>query len=63
VVALYNWPEQSWGELSEPTFGDNPVSDTEAYVSSDGVVRVRLAVDGVGGGSCYVVGVGFEGEK
>jgi hypothetical protein len=63
LVALYNWSEQSWGELSEPTFGDNPVSDTEAYVSSDGVVRVRLAVDGVSGGSCYVVGVGFEGEK
>jgi hypothetical protein len=62
-VALYDWRDESWIALSNPTFGDNPVADTEAFVSADDVVRVRLAVDGASGGSCYVVGVGVEGER
>jgi hypothetical protein len=63
AVALYDWGAQSWAELSEPEFGDNPIADTANFVSEDGVVRVRLAVDAASGGSCYVVGMGFEGER
>jgi len=63
AVALYDWGAHEWDELEQPTFGDNSIAETEAFVGEDGVVRVRLAVDGASGGSCYVVGVGFEGHK
>jgi hypothetical protein len=63
AVALYDWRARSWAELSDPEFGDNPIVDTAAFVGEDGVVRVRLAVDAASGGSCYVVGVGFEGKR
>jgi hypothetical protein len=62
-VAFYDWPADAWSELSEPDFGDNLVSEPEAFVREDGLVRVRLTVDDVSGGSCYIVGVGFEGER
>jgi hypothetical protein len=62
-VALYDWQASEWVAIDEPEFGDNPIVEPEAYVSADGLVRVRLAVDELSGGSCYVVGVGFEGNK
>ena len=49
--------------MSEPEFGDNHITEPEAFVSTDGLVRVRLAVGDTSDGSCYMVGVGFEGEK
>ena len=62
-MALYDWPAGEWAELDEPDFGDNVIAETEAFVSADGLVRVRLSVDDARGGSCYKVGVGFEGER
>jgi hypothetical protein len=62
-VALYDWPAGEWAELSEPDMGDNTITETETLVSADGLVRVRLTVSDTSGGSCYMVGVGFEGEK
>jgi hypothetical protein len=62
-VALYDWLADGWAGLDEPEFGDNPIAEPEAYVSADGLVRVRLSADDTSGGSCYAVGVGFEGNK
>jgi hypothetical protein len=62
-VALYDWSDESWAVLDEPSFGDNQVSEVEGLVSSAGMVRVRLGVETAGVGRCYVVGVGFEGGR
>lgn len=62
-TAFYDWSASAWSELSEPQFGPNPVAEPAAFVSPQGVVRVRLAVESASGGSCIMVGVGFEGVK
>jgi hypothetical protein len=62
-MALYNWSAEAWVELDEPQFGDNPIAATERLVSSDGRVRVRLSVGERSQGSCYMVEVGFEGQR
>jgi hypothetical protein len=61
AMALYDWDAQEWVEVDDPTFGDNPIAETDLYVGADGLVRVRLTVADARQGSCYVVGVGFEG--
>ena len=43
---------------------DTPCTDDATRLVSDqGLVRVRLSLDGGSGGGCYHVGVGFEGER
>jgi len=62
-LALYNWSAEAWTLLSEPEFGHNPIADPDKLISEDGLVRVRLAVDDRSRGSCYMVGMGFEGRR
>ena len=63
ALALYNWSAEEWTPLSEPEFGENPITDPDKLISEDGLVRVRLAVSDLSKGSCYMVGMGFEGRR
>jgi hypothetical protein len=61
-LELYNWSAGAWTPLSEPEFGENPITDAAKLVSEDGLVWVRLSVDERTPGACYMLGMGFEGR-
>ena len=62
-VAIYEWAEQTWSDIAQAVIGDNVLTEVNGLVSDNGLVRVRLSFDSGGGGGCYYVGVGFEGER
>jgi len=62
-VAVYNWAENAWAMLDEPTIGNNIITDTHGLIRQDGVVRLLLKMEDRRSGGCYYLGLGFEGSR
>ncbi len=61
-VALYDWVEDQWLELTGITNGINLVPGSANLVNSAGIVRLRITGDGTSQG-CYYVNLGLEGYR
>ena len=70
AVALYNWRQGAWTELSKHTMGLNLIPEAEQLVSpgggaagvEGGMVRVRLSLE-QGQSGCYYTELGFSGQR
>lgn len=61
IVELFNWQTEKWITLSGVNQGVNLVPQADIFASSDGMIRVRLSVEG--GQYCYYVALGLEGSR
>lgn len=63
-VELYAWEAESWQTLKNVQVGTNTLTSPETWVSADGLVRVRLSLEGsFQGGGCYYTGLGLKGQR
>ncbi len=63
-VELYDWKAASWQPLKNVETGINTLPDPQAWVNTDGLVRVRLSLDAnFQGGGCYFAGLGLTGQR
>lgn len=62
-TAIYDWQQATWMNLSGAALGLNLIEEPESLVGADGLVRVRLASGGQGGGGCMYLAMGLEGKQ
>jgi hypothetical protein len=61
-TAVYDWGQDEWDELENPTTGPNMIQDIRGLVSESNQVRVRIASPEGFTGACYYLGLGLEGS-
>jgi hypothetical protein len=64
ALHFYNWKTESWQIIENTKLGINHISDPRYFISSDGLVRVKIIIENQDfrGGSCIYVGIGLDGS-
>jgi hypothetical protein len=66
TLEIYDWEANDWGFLEAAPTSLTEVPNPDPFVSSAGLVRLRLSLDNPiagGGGFCIYTGLGIEGSR
>jgi hypothetical protein len=63
-VELFAWESEAWQTLGNVRAGFNQLTNPQTWISTDGLVRVRLSRENdFQGGGCYYAGLGLTGQR